>query len=298
MKSSKLSMLLLLAAVLATTFSCGKDNVEPVPESPFDRNGASKALFSVAADRQVHISRGNLQYQASTGTWRFAEKQYEVMGWGNQNVSLSNEGWIDCFCWGTSGWESGANAYQPWAVSTDDADYQPGGSWENGLQGNFANADWGVYNAIVNGGNQAEMWRTLKNTEWAYLLGGDNRVDKWGRATIDGRYKGILLLPDEWTPPDGISFTPALVGFSSNVYTLEQWERMEAAGAIFLPAAGYRHGRLYDYKNSHGIYWSVSPYNASYADCAISFLFTENELHGSAAVNRSFALSVRLVQDK
>ena len=290
-----------LGAMLLTGCEKDKNIDEPTQTEttdPFDANGASKALFSVAANRQVRISRGNLQYQASTDTWHFAERQYEVMGAANTQVSPSNEGWIDCFGWGTSGWESGANAYQPWSVSIDDADYQPGGSWQNSLTGDYANADWGVYNAISNGGNQAGMWRTLTNVEWAYLFGGGNRASKWGRATIDGHYKGIILLPDEWTAPDGISFTPARSGFNSNVYTMEQWERLEAAGAIFLPAAGYRQYTFFNYENQYGVYWSVSPYGAEYPDCALGLLFNDNMLYPSDGEGRSNAFSLRLVQDK
>lgn len=292
---------LALGAMLLTGCEKDKNIDEPAQTEttdPFDANGASKALFSVAANRQVRISRGNLQYQASTDTWRFAERQYEVMGAANTQVSPSNEGWIDCFCWGTSGWESGANAYQPWSVSVDDADYQPGGSWQNSLTGDYANADWGVYNSISNGGNQAGMWRTLTNVEWAYLFGGGSRPSKWGRATIDGRYKGLILLPDEWTAPDGISFTPARSGFNSNVYTMEQWERLEAAGAIFLPAAGFRQYTFFNYENQYGVYWSASPYGAEYPDCALGLLFNDNMLYPSDGESRSNAFSLRLVQDK
>lgn len=301
MKTKCFSVLLLMAVAVATTASCSKDSTDNPTHAtmtePFDDNGASRALFSVAADRQVRLSRGNLQYQASTGTWRFAEKQYEVVGQTNSYVSADDEDWIDLFCWGTSGWESGANAYQPWSISVDGTDYQPGGFWQNGLYGDYANADWGVYNSISNGGNQTGMWRTLKNTEWAYLFGGGKRVGRWGRASIDGRFNGIILLPDEWTTPDGISFTPALVGFESNVYTIEQWEQLEAVGAIFLPAAGYRELTAYGKQNEHGTYWSVSPLNSNYPDCALSLIFNENELYPNAGVSRSYAFSVRLVQD-
>jgi hypothetical protein len=301
MKKRCFSALLLMAVAMATTASCSKDSTDsPSSETstqPFDDNGASRALFSVAADRQVRLSRGNLQYQASTGTWRFAEKQYDVVGVTNSFVSANNEDWIDLFGWGTSGWESGANAYHPWSISVNGADYQPGGSWQNGLFGDYADADWGVYNSISNGGNQAGMWRTLKNTEWAYLFGGGKRAGRWGRASIDGRYNGIILLPDEWTAPDGITFQPALVGYDSNVYTIEQWERMEAAGAVFLPAAGYRERTAFGTLNEHGAYWSVSPLNANYPDCALSLIFNENELYPSAGVSRGYGFSVRLVQD-
>ena len=128
--------------------------------------GALSGEFSVASGRTVHFSQGNLQYQASTGTWRFATNQWDVVGsqsayysdyYGNvtgsdnANISSSYSGWIDLFGWGTSGWNSGANCYQPWSTSTDSSDYYPGGSYTNNLTGAYANADWGVYNAISNG---------------------------------------------------------------------------------------------------------------------------------------------------
>ena len=40
--------------------------------------------------------------------------------------------------------------------------------------------------------------------------------------------------------------------FSDNTYTEEQWQKMEDAGAVFLPAAGYRTGD----DGSYGTYWS------------------------------------------
>ena len=53
--------------------------------------GAINGLFSVSGSRQVYFSRGNLQYQASTNTWRFAEHQYDYIG----NPSLKNESAVE-----------------------------------------------------------------------------------------------------------------------------------------------------------------------------------------------------------
>ncbi|MBO4777527.1 MAG: T9SS type A sorting domain-containing protein, partial [Bacteroidales bacterium] len=53
-----------------------------IDETPLvlKENGAIKAAFSVAEDKQVYFSQGNLQYQASTGIWRFAENQWNFVG--------------------------------------------------------------------------------------------------------------------------------------------------------------------------------------------------------------------------
>ncbi|MBQ6771707.1 MAG: hypothetical protein IJP44_12120, partial [Bacteroidales bacterium] len=40
------------------------------------QTGALNGLFSVNDSTQVRFSQGNLQYQASTNTWQFAENQW------------------------------------------------------------------------------------------------------------------------------------------------------------------------------------------------------------------------------
>ena len=45
-------------------------------------------------EKKVHFSKGNLQYQASTNTWRFAEKQYDIIGDANKNFSASTLGFF------------------------------------------------------------------------------------------------------------------------------------------------------------------------------------------------------------
>ena len=79
--------------------------------------GALSGDFSVSETEKVRFSKGNLQYQASTNTWRFAENQWDYIGEGNTNASASYEGWIDLFSWGTSGYDHGATCYQPWFIT-------------------------------------------------------------------------------------------------------------------------------------------------------------------------------------
>lgn len=43
-----------------------------------------KGKFSVNSTQQVYFSKGNLQYQASTKTWRFAEHQWDFIGSSNK----------------------------------------------------------------------------------------------------------------------------------------------------------------------------------------------------------------------
>ena len=258
-------------------------------------NGAIKAAFSVSADKKVYFSQGNLQYQASTGTWRFAEHQYDIIGDDNANISSTNSGWIDLFGWGTSGWNSGANAYQPYSTSTIFSDYYPGGSYSNDLTGSYANADWGVYNKISNGGNSAGMWRTLTQSEWSYLINSRaNASSKNGVATVND-VTGLILLPDNWTLPDGLTFTSGANGdYAQNTYSASEWSKMEANGAVFLPAAGYRFGTENVYGvGSYGGYWSSSAYGYYYA----YYLSFGSDDVGTSSDNRNTGRSVRLVQD-
>ncbi|MBO4751721.1 MAG: hypothetical protein J5526_03095 [Bacteroidales bacterium] len=269
----------------------------------FDQNGASNAVFTVASGRTVHFSRGNLQYRASTGTWRFAEHQWDYIGSANSNISSTYTGWIDLFGWATSGWNSGANAYQPWATSTTSSYYYPGGSYTNSLVGAYANADWGVYNAISNGGTQAGMWRTLTRVEWNYLLNSRTASTingvanaRYAKAVVNG-VNGLVLFPDNFTMPSGMSYPSGInnsaTSFNTNTYTESQWSQMEDAGCVFLPAAGYRSGSEVNFVGMYGNYWS-STYNNEYY--AYYMVFYNSGL-GVSVSDRYSGQSVRLVRD-
>lgn len=243
------------------------EGVDPI--DPPSENGVLPGLFSVSENIQVHFSQGNLQYRASTDTWRFAEYQYDyvgtqtayngcyggtVIGSDNRNICNTYSGWIDLFGWCTSGWNSGADCYQPWASSTLNSAYANG----YGMTGDYAEADWAWHNAISNGGNVAHLWRTLTGAEWDYLFNGrPNASTKRGSGNING-VGGLIILPDSWTLPSGCSFISGFISsnWTHNSYTLAQWAQMEAAGAVFLPAAGDRYGIDVRSVGSSGKYWT------------------------------------------
>ena len=278
--------------------------------------GALPGLFSVSATQQVRFSQGNLQYQASTDTWRFAEHQYDYVGWDNINISSTYSGWIDLFGWGTSGWNSGAVCYQPWSNSTSYSDYYPGGSPSASLTGAYAEADWGWHNAISNGGNAVHTWRTLSGSEWDYLLRiRTNANEKWATGTIDGT-RGVILLPDSWTLPEGCTFNPGgirrddrpeIENWINNIYSLSQWAAMEAAGAVFLPAAGHRTNssvteigwpHIIRYVNRYGYYATTTPYNVMCTQLVSFRSYSISVNHGNEINNnRDAGLSVRVVRN-
>ena len=264
--------------------------------------GAINGLFSVSDTKQVYFSKGNLQYQTETNTFRFAPHQYNYVGEANSYISdINYTGWIDLFGWGTSGWNNGNVYYQPYDndntyTESNCYGYGPtdGTNYNFSLTGEYANADWGIYNAITNGGNQINQWRVLTNDEWRYLS--YTRQDaalKKGMAIV-ANVKGIIILPDEWTLPEGLSFNNFTYYSSENAYSLSEWALMEEAGAVFLPAGGLRSGTQINNAGSFGHYWSsnsqgVYAYTMYIAPPGGGFVVDYRR--------RDLGCSVRLIQD-
>ena len=249
------------------------------------QDGAIRAEFSVSDSTKVYFSQGNLQYQASTNTWRFAEHQFDIVGFDNKNISEKYNGWIDLFGWGTSGY----NGKNPYMTSKEiNTDY---GDGENDIAG--TNYDWGVYNKIYNGGNQTGLWRTLTYKEWRYLRYDRTDADAlYGTATVNG-VNGCIFLPDNWTTPTGVTFKCGANGYSVNTYTVCDWAKMEANGAVFLPTAGSRYGTLVCDVGSRSFCWSSSAYDGG----KTSYLYICSDEVGTNDGYRYHGQSVRLVQD-
>ena len=256
--------------------------------------GAISSVFSVAANKQVFFSQGNLQYQASTNTWRFAEKQYNMIGAGNANISSTYSGWIDLFGWATSGYYQDA-----YATSGNDDDYRVNNDRQRDLT-QYPKGDWGVYNKISNGGNQAGLWRTLTGSEWSYLI--QSRTDassKYGFAIVNN-VNGLVLLPDDWTLPSDVTFISGKGDYTQNTYSLSDWAKMEGNGAVFLPAAGRRiaasdNPEIATYVNTFGEYWAATIYNESRAKL---LFFSASSIYPSDDAARHWGSSVRLVKDR
>ena len=219
----------------------------------FNQNGASNRTFSVADNKYVRFSRGPLQYTTTgthsvidggtaIGTWRFAENQYDYIG--NDDASPTYSGWIGVFGPGTSGWNSGVNAYQPWSTSENSGDYF------NDEMVNNPYRDWGVYNAISNGGDQPGMWRTLKEEEFRYLLYTRNISARFAyvdlytdtrnasmSSTSDDYISGILIFSDDFIMPGGVAeikkMNSTAIATSVSDISLHELHLLENAGAIF-----------------------------------------------------------------
>lgn len=272
-------------------------------EAPIIPEGVIYSHFSISATKKVWFSQGNLQYQASTKTWRFAENQWNYIGEDNANMSQTYSGWIDLFGWGTSGYNHGAVCYQPWSTSTDEKNYYAYGSNVAELWFQSGKADWG-YNAISNGGNQVTRWRTLKDSEWEYVFQKRSTASgiRYARGKVNGM-NGILLFPDNWEESvysiSNYNSSGSWSSFEDNTISLSDWEQLEAFGVVFLPVAGWRSGT--EMNLGKGLYWSSS--NWGYGTMAYCVCFDNSQLDpsnsntGLTTRNKSLGLSVRLVRD-
>ena len=228
------------------------------------QTGMLPGVFSVGASEKVHFSQGNLQATTtdswSTWTFSFMEHQYSTVETNGEPYCTDNYGDKDAvsfFGWGTSGYDHRTTVYQPYSTSTWGDDYLAYDDSDYSLSDGNGTADWG-YNAISNGGNSEDLWHTPSSDNWDYLF---NNEAKYGYATV-GDVTGIILLPDNFTDPKTNGGSGAFVNanateYSSNVYTAgANWDAMEAAGAVFLPAAGRRNGTDVSNVGNGGCYWS------------------------------------------
>ena len=253
---------------------------------------AGIGTFSVSAAKQVTFSKGNLQYTQSTNTWSFAENQWDMIGtdnvtggsvssgeYGDEKYGDALADKIDLFGWSTSSTNFGVS------TSTDRDDYS----------GSFV--DWGS-NQI--GSDAPNTWRTLTYDEWYYLRYNRTNADNLvGVAQVNG-VNGLIFLPDNWTCPSGVTFKS---GFHSELgvdyyaayqtFTADQWSKLEAAGAVFLPAAGYRLGSNVYEVQFRGFYWSATEYDSGRA----RYLYCRSDEAGMLHNSRIYGRSVRLVKD-
>ena len=268
--------------------------------------GAINGLFTInAIGNQVYFSKGNLQYigSATTPYWKFADDQWDYLGvLTGQNSSSQNVD-RDLFGWATSGWDCGNTYYMPYdtyyASSYSGLHYGnlygPPGLFN--LTGRCANSDWGVYNAISNGGDEANLWRTLSIQEWQYIFNSRNTESgiRFAKAFVNGM-NGVILLLDNWnTDIYTLNNTnDEEAPYNSNTLALYEWNTIESYGAVFLPGAGRRTGTSLYSCGTEGYYWSSTHGSTS---TAYNIYFGNSSFNFEGVNYRYMGYSVRLVQD-
>ena len=262
------------------------------------------AVFTVDAEKTVKFSKGNLQatYNGSSWIWGFAEHQWDYIGNSagntsiNGNGTVSTNGTVDLFGWvGASSTWTGAAQY---GISNSTATNNVDGYGNVG--GEAQKVGWG---ATVGTG-----WRSLTRLEWLHLLN-ERETGVTVNSTNHARYtqaiintdgtevKGLIIFPDGYTggTPAGVSWGTINAKSTFNTTcTSAGWTALEAAGCVFLPAAGYREASNVTDAGVGGGYWSSSSNNAPYA---FGLYFESDYMTIQYGGSRKYGFSVRLVRD-
>lgn len=319
-----------VTATPGTSFSYTLDNLAKntvysyqayIIEGGTEHKGAIKTFrtpdprftVNVAEGRQVYLASGNLQYQPSTHTWRFAENPWNFVGglvgsndYGNvyeggvkcrnNYISDTYSGWIDLFGWGTKNNPTETNN------NFDDDDYT---LYTEVYSTTFS--DWG--DNIEPGMH----WRTLKGDEWACMMGktsaaasrttygyfgGVEQVNaRYAMVTLEG-FTGVILFPDVYYHPAGVAVPQSFGDASTSAqtaYTQAEWNQMAANGAIFLPTqTGYRSGTAYVSGVNNSYYWT-STYYTSYKAWRVTI--TSTQINASHTAELLYGYSVRLARN-
>ena len=233
--------------------------------------GALNGKFTVSAGGdQVYFSKGNLKYDGSA--WSFFDNQYDYLA--------THDGTN----WDHFGWSTSTTTYGMSTSTSIIGDYS----------GDFV--DWGA--------TMGDGWRTLTKDEWKYLFNtrsastvGGTENARYAKAKVND-VKGVILFPDTYTHPDGVTAPVGVnatnnTGWNGNSYTVAEWTKMESAGCVFLPAAGYRGGSEMVSPGTIGYYWSAMP---SSTINTYSVYFSSVSLNPVYSNNRYYGYSVRLVR--
>lgn len=131
------------------------------------------------------------------------------------------------------------------------------------------------------------VWFVLSSDEWKYLLT-KRRTDsgmRYAKATVNGVF-GLILLPDDWKT------TYFNVKDGADISKSDWTGKLEANGAVFLPAAGYRFNNWEKSVSTDGYYWSSDLEDTPYLRFNNAMLSTSTNIF-----DHEYGLSVRLVKE-
>ncbi|MCQ2084253.1 MAG: fimbrillin family protein [Bacteroidaceae bacterium] len=278
------------------------DNLTITSVFEFEPEDALSGVFSVSGNKKVRFSKGNLWYgkvgDASEATFNFEANQYDVPPLTSDNETESHIGHFY--------WSKYATVASSLLNYTDSGAPATDVFFTNDSE-NQAKPNLGF---TVNG--QTGFWRVLSggaNGEWKYLI---NYNDECGTTVRSGKYKYgvtvcgktncLVLLPDDWKwGENGVGTDWQDGGYPETSTDKVTWQTMETAGAVCLPAAGYRIGMpgiptpaLVNNVGDYGYYWSASPYDFIRAYDLRFYSDNVDPLNSDA---RDRAQSVRLVTE-
>ncbi len=320
------------------------NNPAPVPAAPDAQYAVKKSngdlsQFTVNANgKKVYFSKANLRFVGfnnDNGSWSFHANQVDA-SYASPGYSTNSEGSLaipstestnDRFAWGLYG---NHGMYEDdWPAITTNLSKADGNDWGCAFS-----------ETSLEGGN----WRTLTIDEWNYLFNGRSQQKRFLKVTLklaeSGEpyaVQGILLFPDDYVEPTGLTRT---ITYNHNTsastgsgYDLvdaptgsNKWSaallytdpnsnsyKMLAAGAVFLPAAGYRISTMYYqylchtqgiylngmHRDAYGYYWSSTSgaYN-EFSHTSRAFYFDRTTVGEAGSYqDRSHGYCVRLVWD-
>ena len=274
-------------------------------------DGTLKGIFSISETRKVRFSQGNLQYQASTTTWRFAEHQHDFVGdatagsvyvgevkSNNAYIADSYTGWIDLFGWGT--WSGMPNQMQPTLCINSQYSYYSynwtGDVYFLGTIANSADNDWFTI-------SQEQMNCLLKTRNTTTINNVENA--RYSLAIINNdvaSVKGAILFPDNYIGgnPEGVVWNTINYGNSSYAQgtqcTTAGWNALNANGCVFLPAAGGRNGTSVGNAGEQGWYASSTVTPDISGDSEYALYFYSGNIY-IASSKKWGGNAVRLVRD-
>lgn len=275
-------------------------------------------LFTVASGTKVSFAPGNLYAKKGsdgTWTWGFYGEQYKFHSESMKKISPSGgsrnakdtDNEIDLFTWGYDN-TSTNTSYSLNPVNTT------GISGHTTSGEKFSDSeDWGSISGLPSA--PGDGWRTLTSAEWTHLLNNRTTNCSFGSTTITyARYLkckvkddtrdvyGLMIFPDTFTWPTGTNAPTApdksyindndLAWTSVPSYTAVQFEALEGAGVVFLPAAGSRDGAGVSDVGSYGYYWSST---ANGSSRAYNLYFSSGNVNPASGLIRPRGRSVRLV---
>lgn len=267
--------------------------------------GCINGEFSVGEEKKVYFSKGNLTYLPCENRFRFHEYQQDRCAM-LYNVYTTDkcwtwEYWIDLFFWGTSGWDGGVYDYRPGTRNNENSYYYINDDMSQDMVGEYAKADWGVYNKIENGGNKEGLWRVLSADEVIYLFSkrpGTSSLYAFGYLDY---VNGVFIFPDNFICPKNIPIKTYKETKNTNPKNNEisssEFALLEQLGAVFLPGGGratYLAGTIIT--PTPGWYWTSTTGVVESPSYVQNFYFDDEKV-GILETVRNEGHSVRLVQE-
>lgn len=303
--------------IIGGRFYCASGNTNnaiSITTTAYDGN-ILRGDFSVASGTTVKFSADNLladvkeanvDITSKNCTWKFADDQYYHVGIAHSNDALGNNqvtivGTVDLF-----GWVGSSSSLAAYGINDNTTLTAYGNVAQEAIK-----ADWGSLD-IANGGSHS--WRTLTMDEWLWMVGPSSPVPgtncrtsstvnsienarfTYANITIgDNTHGGIIIFPNTYTAgtPAGVRWGTINGHTTKTICTSDGWNALEAAGCVFLVAAGDRTGNtVHPSAANGGYYWSST---STTAGSAYILYFPGSSNPYSRDILRENGCNVRLV---